>query len=112
MFTPIATFSATEFEALPERRDGVLAFKVSGLLKIRNVEKPVEIVFTYDDSESPQRFVFKGKAALGRMDFELGAEEWRDAQSVSFEVLDAQSVSFEVLVQFTLFAQPQDSDLE
>ncbi len=77
---PTAVFEATGVKPLDGNR-----YEANGSLTIKGVTRPVEAPFTID--ESGGRTVFSGQVPIKRLEFGIGANEWKDTSIVADEVI-------------------------
>lgn len=75
---PQARFSATRFRSLRGNR-----YAAEGTLTLRGVSRPVTLEFTWTAGAQP---VLAGTATVKRLDFNVGAGEWADVQTIPNEV--------------------------
>ena len=71
---PQATFQANGFRAMGDNR-----YAADGTLTLRGISKPVTFEFTWTPGERP---VLRGRAAVKRLDFDVGAGDWADTKLI------------------------------
>lgn len=78
---PTATFDATRFTALPDRR-----FDARGRLTIRGISRDVNLRFTFRPEADGRGAVLEGGTTIRRLDFGVGQGEWQDTKWVGNDV--------------------------
>jgi polyisoprenoid-binding protein YceI len=78
---PAATYDATRFVTAADGR-----YEERGRLKIRDVSRDVNVVFTFRPGASGHAAVLTGGATLHRLDFGVGQGEWQDTNLVGNDV--------------------------
>ncbi|MDA9981863.1 YceI family protein, partial [Gammaproteobacteria bacterium] len=77
---PRAGFSSTAFERLDSGNE----FAVTGDLTIKDITRPVKLVFTWVETGASVHL--KGQTNVKRGDFKLGAGDWAEDDTIGFEV--------------------------
>lgn len=77
---PEATFTSLRFERL----SGENEYAVTGDLTIKGITNPVTATFSWTPADSSVRL--KGSADVERGDFDIGTGDWKDDDTIGFDV--------------------------
>ncbi|MGH1359046.1 MAG: YceI family protein [Burkholderiaceae bacterium] len=77
-------FPQARFDARGARPDGDKQFLVEGTLTIKGVQQAVSAPVTF--AEADGQWVFSGTLPIKRLDYGLGATEWKDTSIVADQV--------------------------
>ncbi len=84
---PQAQYTATRFRKLGGDR-----YAADGVLSLHGISKPVTLQFTWTRGQRP---VLSGKAAVRRLDFDIGGGDWADTSLIPDDI----AISTRVLLQ-------------
>lgn len=94
-FFDVRVFPEAVFRAVLFTRRGADEFVAEGTLKIKDVEKPLQLAFQYSPGPNAAgQWLLTGSFVIDRLDFGVGVGEWRDPRWVGREV----TVDFRLLL--------------